>query len=354
MPVPFRPEGVWTALVTPFDKNGKYDSAAFKRLVEFQAAQGITGIVPTGTTGESPTLSWEEHNQIVEESIVFAQDRVGVLAGSGSNCTDEAIDASRHARTAGASAVLIVDCYYNGPSSLELRTEYYEQIAEWVPDIPIMPYIIPGRSGTALSAEDLAIVYGARPKRFPAVKQATGDLERMRQDRALCGSDFAIMSGDDDLTLAMMEDAGIRASGVVSVMSNVVPGALSRMIKAARSGDYASAKKIAAQLDPLFKLVGCKVPGSRNLPDGRTVEVEDRFKNPVPVKAMMAGLGMGVGNCRRPLGKLTRPAVEKCREALRQVHASAPELLTPINEAFGVNIEKRIADDSVWAELTRA
>lgn len=352
MPVPFRPEGVWTALVTPFEKSGKVDSAAFKRLIEFQLAQGITGIVPTGTTGESPTLSWEEHNRVVEDAIVFAKDKMGVLAGSGSNCTDEAIDATRHAREAGASAALVVDCYYNGPSSLELRTEYYEQIAEWVPDIPIVPYIIPGRSGTALNAEDLAILYAEKPKRFPAVKQATGDLARMRQDRALCGENFAILSGDDDMTLQMMEDAGIRAAGVISVMSNVVPGPLSNMVKAFRSGDAAGAKALAANLDPLFKLVGCKVPGSRQI-GGKTVEVEDRFKNPVPVKTMMAGLGIPVGPCRRPLGKMTKPAVEKCRQALQQVYAAAPELLKPINDAFGVNVEKRLGDDSVWTALAR-
>jgi 4-hydroxy-tetrahydrodipicolinate synthase len=354
MPVAFRPEGVWTALVTPFDKRGKLDNAAFKRLVEFQVAQGVTGLVPTGTTGESPTLSWDEHNQLVEEAVVFAKDKVGVLAGAGSNCTDEAIDASRHAREAGASAALIVDCYYNGPSSLELRTEYYAQIAEWVTELPLVPYIIPGRSGTALSAEDLAILHAAYPKRFPAVKQATGDLERMRQDHRLAGSSLAIMSGDDDLTLAMMADPEICATGVISVMSNLAPGALSRMVKAFRSGDQAAAKNIAAQLNPLFKLVGCKVPGSRSLPDGRVVEVEDRFKNPVPVKTMMAGLGMPVGLCRRPLGKMTKPAVDKCRNSLREVQAKSPEVLKPIGEAFGVNIEARLADDAVWAELTRA
>lgn len=353
MPVPFRPEGVWTAIVTPFDKNGRLDPAALKRLVEFQVAQGITGIVPTGTTGESPTLSWDEHKQVVEESIVFAKDQVGILAGSGSNCTDEAIDATRHSREAGASAALLVDCYYNGPSSLELRTEYYEQVAAWVPDLPIVPYVIPGRSGTALSAEDLAVLHLSQPKRFPAVKEATGDLERMRQDRKLCGESLAIMSGDDELTLAMMEDAGIRASGVISVMSNIVPGPLSKMVKLFKSGETAAAKSLAAQLDPLFKLVGCKAKGTRKLPNGTVLDVEDKFRNPVPVKTMMEGLGMPVGACRRPLGKMTRAGVEKCRQALIEVHKSAPELLSPVGQAFGVNIGDRLSDGAVWAPLGR-
>lgn len=353
MPVAFRPEGVWTALITPFDKRGKLDSAALKRLLEYQIAQGVTGVVPTGTTGESPTLSWEEHHQVIEETIAFGKDRAGVLAGSGSNCTDEAIDATRHARESGASGALVVDCYYNGPSSLELRTEYYEQIAQWVPEIPIVPYVIPGRSATALMAEDLAILHGQAPKRFPAVKQATGDLQRMRQDRALCGPGLAIMSGDDDLTLTMMEDAGIKASGVISVMSNLLPGALSQMVAAARKGDFAKAKALAAQLDPIFKLVGCKVPGSRTLPNGQVAGVEDRFKNPLPVKTMMQGLGLPVGGCRRPLGKMTKPAVERCRQALAAICKNAPEFFKPMEEAFKVNVSARLKDDTVWAELAR-
>lgn len=353
MTVSYKPEGVWTALVTPFDKNGKLDSAAFKRLVEYQIAQGITGILPTGTTGESPTLSWDEHNRVVEEAIAFAKGRVGVMAGSGSNCTDEAIDATRHAREAGASAALIVDCYYNKPSSLELRTEYYEQIAEWVGDIPLVPYVIPGRSGCALSAEDLAILHLNKPNRFPCVKEATGDLERMRLERKLAPT-LAIMSGDDDLTVAMIEDPLIKSSGVISVMSNVVPGALGKMVASLRSGDTATAKALAANLDPLFKLVGCKIVSKRKLPTGQEVTVEDKIPNPVPVKTMMAGLGMSVGICRKPLGKMPKEGVERCRKALQDLNATAPEILKPIGEAFGVNVAARLADNAVWNELARA
>ena len=353
MPVPFKAEGVWTATVTPFDKKGAYDPAGFKRLVEFQVASGITGVVPTGTTGESPTLSWDEHNRIVEDCAVFAKEQCGILAGTGSNSTEEAIDATRHAREAGASAALLVDCYYNGPSSLELRTEYYEQVAAWVNDIPLVPYVIPGRSGTALSAEDLALLHATQPKRFPAVKQATGDLERMRRDRNLCGEHFAIMSGDDDLTLPMMKDDYIRASGVISVMSNIVPGPMMQMIAKFRSGDENGARQIAAQLDPIFKLVGCKATSQRKFPDGRMLPVEDRFRNPTPVKTMMAGLGMPVGLCRRPLGKMSRPAVEFCRAALRKVHEANGELLAPVGKFFGVDVWQRINDDACWMPLVR-
>ena len=287
-------------------------------------------------------------------SPAFAKDRVGVLAGTGSNCTDEAIDATRHAREAGASGALLVDCYYNGPSSLELRAEYYEAVAEWVADLPLVPYIIPGRSGTALGAEDLALLHRSQPKRFPAVKQATGDLQRMKLDRTLCGPSLAILSGDDDLTLSMINEPGIRAAGAISVMSNLVPGPLSKLVQAARAGDTATAAALAEQLNGLFKLVGCKVPGSRRLPDGRTVEVEDRFRNPVPLKTMMAGLGLPVGLCRKPLGKMTKAGVDRCRQTLAAIHKNAPEVLRPIGEAFGVDLGRRLQDDSVWADLTRA
>lgn len=353
MPVPFQAAGAWTALVTPFEKSGKVNWDAFKSLCKFQIEQGITGLVPAGTTGESPTLSWDEHKQVIETAIEVANDQVGVLAGTGSNCTDEAVAATKHAREAGASAALLVDCYYNGPSSLELRTEYYAKVLEWVPEIPLVPYVIPGRSGTALGSEDLAILHLQNPRRVPAVKQATGDFDRMRRDRQLCGANFTILSGDDDLTLRMMQDVEIRCAGAISVMTNIVPGAVVRMVKAQTSGDSAQANAIEKALLPLFKLVGCKVLGKRTLPDGRVAEVEDRFRNPGPVKTMMAGLGFPVGPCRAPLGKLTAPAVQICREALKEVWSMQPELLRPIGQFFALDVEKRLSDDAVWAALAR-
>ncbi len=353
MSVSFAPSGAWTALVTPFDAQGHLHTDAFRKLVEFQVAQGISGIVPVGTTGESPALSWDEHILVLEAAVKAARDRVGVLAGTGSNATEEAVAGTRHAREAGATAALLVDCYYNGPSSLELRTEYYEQVLAEVPEIPLVPYIIPGRTGCALSAEDLAMLHRAQPARVPAVKEATGDLERMRRDREMSGSTLAIMSGDDDLTVKMMQDTRIGASGVISVMSNMVPAAVSRMVAWQQAGEAGKANDLCSAMAPLFRLVGCKAKGERQLPGGGRVSVEDKFRNPLPVKTMMAGLGMPVGGCRRPLGKMTRAGVDQCRDALREVHRAAPEILAPIGEAFGVNIERRIEDAAVWAPLTR-
>ncbi len=349
MTLPFAAHGVWTALATPFHDDGSLDLERFRRLVRFQVAEGVTGLVPCGTTGESPTLTWSEHDGLVDACIAEAGGKVGVLAGTGSNNTEEAIRGTRAAREHGASAALLVDCYYNGPSSLELRTEYYERVLEAVPDIPLVPYVIPGRTGCALAAEDLAMLHLADPARVPAVKQATGDLDRMRRDRELCGDGLSIMSGDDDMTLPMMSDPSIRAAGVISVMGNLVPRALSEMVKARAAGDVGRAGEIVASVGPLLKIVGVKAHGTRELPDGRTVTVEDKFRNPVPLKTMMAGLGMLGARCRRPLGAMTPPALAVCREALRAVWEDSPDMLRPIEDAFGVRIEERLAEDRYWA-----
>ncbi len=354
MKTAFQPKGTWTALVSPFDRSGSLDVSRFRRLVQFQIAQGVTGLVPCGTTGESPTLEWEEHEALVRAAVEEAKGRIGVLAGTGSNSTAEAIAGTRSARDDGATAALLVDCYYNGPSSIELRCEYYERVLAAVSDIPVVPYVIPGRTGCALSAADLAILHQRHPTRVPAVKSATGDLERMRQERELAGDGLAILSGDDAMTAPMMRDPGIRASGVISVMSNIVPGAVSRLVDALAAGNETSADRLLTALDPLFRLVGVEATTSRRLPSGRLVEVVDRFRNPIAVKVMMSGLGMIEGSCRPPLGQMNVAAVERCRAGLRVVWERSPEVLRPIEDAFDVRIEDRLHNDEVWARLARA
>jgi len=249
--------------------------------------------------------------------------------------------------------VLLVDCYYNGPSSLELRTEYYERILEAVPDVPIVPYVIPGRSGCALSAADLAILHLNDPKRVPAVKQATGDLERMRLDRKLAGPALSILSGDDEMTLSMMRDEEIRASGVISVLSNIVPGAIAQLVRAESADDAEETDRLSAALAPLLVLVTCNVTAVRTLPNGQSVEVTDKFRNPVPVKTMMAGLGMISSAKRAPLGRMSSTAVAQCRKALGAVHAADPGILGPLEDAFDVRIDQRLGDDGIWSALAR-
>ncbi len=350
MTAPFDPRGTWTALVTPFDAHGVLDAARYKRLVDFQVTEGITGLVACGTTGESPTLTWEEHDALVRMTVAGAAGK-GVIAGTGSNNTAEAIRGTRDARDEGASAALVVDCYYNGPSSAELRTEYYERILAAVPDLPIVPYVIPGRTGCALAAADLAHLHLAHPGRVPAVKQATGDIARMRLDRRLAGESLTILSGDDDSTLAIMQDPEIRAAGAIAVTSNVAPRTMTAMVAAQAAGDTAQATTIASQLAPLLELVGVQITSERELPDGQRATVVDRYRNPLPIKTVMAGLGMIDGLCRPPLGRMSAAGVACCRAAVRSVWEAAPEILRPIEDAFDVQIDERLGNDAVWAAL---
>lgn len=345
-----RIDGAWTALVTPLRSDLTIDYDGLKRNVEFQISEGITGVLPVGTTGESPTLSWEEHNEVIEVVLAECRGRCAVLAGTGSNSTSEAIESTRHAVKAGAEAVLMVDCYYNGPSSQELRDEYYAAVASEFPETTIVPYVIPGRSGTALGVEDLAILADRCPN-VNTVKEATGDLERMARTRELLGPDFSIMSGDDDITFKMMTDQAIRANGVISVASNVAPAAVAKMVGLVASGDIDGARKVMDAVAPLLGIVTVKVDNPRILPNGQTVTVNDRYRNPVAYKTLMTGLGMPAGLGRRPLGRMTKAGVELVRAAAQQVWDSNPEILEPINRFYGVDVAKRLADDSIWTQL---
>ncbi len=342
--------GAWTAIVTPMTSQGEVDWEGLEKNLEFQARQGITGLVPTGTTGESPTLSWEEHNSIIERTLRQCRGTCNVIAGTGSNSTQEAIESTEHAVEAGAKAALLVDCYYNGPSSLELRTEYYGVLAETFPDTAFVPYVIPGRSGTELLVEDLAILAAQFPN-IHAVKEATGNLDRMARTRQLVGPDFYIMSGDDDITFKMMTDPAIKAAGVISVVSNVAPAAVEKMCRSILAGDIATAEKMRDALAPLFGIVTVKVENERRLPDGSTVRVQDRFRNPLGIKVLMSALGMPSGPGRRPIGKMTQAGVEVLRKAASEVWATNPEILAPIGDFYGVDVEARIKSDDVWSGI---
>lgn len=344
-------EGAWTAFVTPMTSDGGVDWGGLDKNLQFQIEQGITGLVPTGTTGESPTLNWDEHNSIVERALAKAAGKCEVIAGTGSNSTQEAMESTEHAAEHGAKAALLVDCYYNGPSSLELKNEYYGVLAEVFPDVNFIAYVIPGRSGTALSVEDLAILNAEYPN-INAVKEATGDFTRMKHTRQLLGPDFFIISGDDDLTFQMMTEPGIKSQGVISVVSNVAPAAVEQMVRKALSGDIEGARAVHEALSPLFGIVTVKAASERRLPDGSVVMVEDRFRNPLPIKTLMQALGMPSGSSRQPLGRMTAEGVSILRSAARTTWEKNPEILMPVAEFYGVDIEARIADDDVWTGLS--
>jgi 4-hydroxy-tetrahydrodipicolinate synthase len=298
--------------------------------------------VPSGTTGESPTLDWKEHQRVIARTVKAARGKAFVLAGTGSNSTKEALEATEHAVDVGAPGVLMMDCYYNGPSTLELRTQYYEPVAKKFRKTFIVPYIIPGRTGTKLEVEDLAIL-NRRYKNVRSVKEATGDLDRMAKTRRLLGDDFDILSGDDDKTYEMMIRPDIHATGVISVMSNVVPGPITEMVKAISKGNLTRAEQLKNVLDPLFKVVTVNTIESYE-----GFDVPCRFRNPVAIKTMMNGLGIPSGPCRSPLGKITPKGAEVVRNALKEVYGKDRNVFTPIEEFYRVNIEERLSNDRFW------
>jgi len=336
--------GCFTAIVTPF-KNDSVDYEGLGRLSEFQIKNGITGILAVGTTGESPVLNWDEHNRVVEMVAEKSKDKCICIAGAGSNNTKESLEGTKHAVAVGADAVLLVDPYYNGPSSLEIRREYIAPVAEAAPDIEIIPYVIPGRTGAQLLPEDLAIL-NKTYKNVNTVKEATANLENMRNTRKCCGPDFTILSGDDGMTVKMMLDPQIKASGVISVASNVAPGPITEMVRLLEQGKERDAQKLLTALEPLFGLVTVKT--MEQTPYG---EVVCRARNPLGFKTLMSILGMPSGGCRQPLGKMTRNGLETVLSAARKVQADTPEIFKPVAEFFNVDIEQRLNNSSSWEGL---
>jgi len=267
--------GTYTAIVTPF-RNGKIDEAALERLIKAQIKGGVDGIVPAGTTGESPTVSFEEHIRLIELSVKFAARKIRVLAGTGGNSTDEAIYLTKAAQTAGADGSLQVAPYYNKPTQ-EGLFQHFKKIAR-ATKLPIILYSIPGRCGVEIAVETTQRLARAC-KNIIGMKEAGGNADRVSQLRAALGERFIILSGDDSLTLPFMS---VGAQGVISVASNVIPREVAQMVKAFASGKSAAALKLHEKFYPLFK---------------------DLFieTNPVPVKTALAMRGQMNEEFRLPL-----------------------------------------------------
>jgi 4-hydroxy-tetrahydrodipicolinate synthase len=280
--------GTYTAIVTPF-KNGKIDETAFEKLVKAQVKAGVDGIVPVGTTGESPTVSYEEHIQIIELAVRFAAGRVKVLAGTGANSTHEAILLTEKAERAGADGSLQVAPYYNKPTQ-EGLFQHFREISRRT-RLPLVLYSIPGRCGVEIGSETVKRLAG-ECKNIIGIKEAGGNADRVSQLREACGPKFEILSGDDSLTLPFM---AVGAQGVISVVSNVIPGQVAKMVKAFAAGNIRQAAQIHHKYYSLFK---------------------DLFveTNPVPVKAALAMLGIIEEEYRLPLV----PMSAKNRQTLRQ------------------------------------
>lgn len=267
--------GTYTAIVTPF-KNGQLDSDAFRRLIELQIKGGIDGIVPVGTTGESPTLNYQEHIEVIAKAVEFAKGRIHVMAGTGGNSTSEAVYLTQAAEKAGADSTLQVAPYYNKPSQEGLFQHFLEVSRRT--KLPVILYSIPGRCGVEIAVETVHRLAAASPK-IVAIKEAGGNPDRVSQLRAKLGKRFAIFSGDDSLTLPFMS---VGAHGVISVASNVIPKQVARMVAAFAKGDTTRALKLHEQYYPVFK---------------------DLFieTNPVPVKTALAMMGHCSEDVRLPL-----------------------------------------------------
>ncbi|MCD0421744.1 4-hydroxy-tetrahydrodipicolinate synthase [Rhodopseudomonas sp. BR0M22] len=284
--------GSYTALVTPF-KNGALDEQAFRSLVNWQIEQGTHGLVPVGTTGESPTLSHEEHHKVVEWCIEEAKGRVPVIAGAGSNSTREAVELARHAEKAGADAVLVVTPYYNKPTQ-EGMYQHFKAVNDAI-GIPIIIYNIPPRSVVDMSVDTMSRLYEL--DNIVGVKDATANLGRVSQQRHAMGPDFIQLSGEDMTALAYMAAGG---HGCISVVSNVAPKLCSDLMGAVFAGDYPGALKIQDRLVPLHDAV-FKEPGVAGAKHGLTL------------------LGRIQEEVRLPLMTVTEPTGKAIRAAM--VHA---------------------------------
>ncbi len=337
--------GCYTALITPMNRNRQVDYEGLQQLVDFQIKNGVKGVLAVGTTGESPTLDWNEHSKVIEKVHEYSSNRGQTIAGTGSNSTQEAIDGTQHAQDFGVNCVLLVDPYYNGPSSMEIRREYIEPIASQFPEVQIIPYIIPGRTGTQLYPQDLAILHQQYPN-VRCVKEATGDLKNMELTRQVCGADFDILSGDDDKTYTMMISPDIAATGVISVVSNVAPSAVVDMVHYILDGNEEAASVIAQALQPLFNIVTVKT--QEQTPYG---PVACKARNPLAYKTLMNILGMPSGPCRQPLGKMTRNGLDVVLVNARKIYESNPQILKPVADYFGVDLKERLYNEKYLEEL---
>lgn len=284
-------KGSIVAIVTPFS-DGKVDEKKLRELIDFQIKNGTSGIVPCGTTGESATLNFEEHEKVIEITISQVNKRVPVIAGTGSNSTAEAIMLTQEAAKAGADASLQVSPYYNRPTQAGLY-EHFKAVAQSV-NIPIILYNIAGRTGVNIEPETIARL-AQDCKNIVAVKEASGSLDQMSRIRQLCPKSFDLISGDDSLTLPVLSIGG---TGIISVVANIVPGEVAALVSAFEKGDIGKAQQLHYKLLPLIKAVFIET-------------------NPIPVKTAMGLLGMCAPDLRLPMCRMSDANLEKLKNCLK-------------------------------------
>ncbi len=285
-------EGVMTALVTPF-RDGAIDEPALRALVERQISAGIDGLVPCGSTGESATLSHQEHDRVIEIVVDAAAGRVPVVAGTGSNNTQEAIRLTQHAKAAGAAGALLISPYYNKPTQAGL-VAHYEAVAR-ASELPLLVYNIPGRTASNILPSTLAQL--AQIEYVVGVKESCGDIDQIAHVVAQCPDDFTVLSGDDALALPLMSVGG---DGVISTTSNVAPNEMLSLVREFKAGNMAVALSVHQRLLPLFDALFCET-------------------NPIPVKAALSIMGLVGDEIRLPLTAITQPNREALQVVLKEL-----------------------------------
>ena len=282
-------KGVFVAIVTPF-KNGKIDEEALRGLIDFQIAGGVDGIVPCGTTGESATLNHEEHDQVIRIAVDACKGKASVLAGTGSNSTQEAIQLSRNAKNAGADGLLQITPYYNKPNQEGLY-HHFSSIADAV-DLPIILYNVPSRTSVNMVPE--TVVRLAKIKNIVGIKEASGSLQAISKIIDNCGKDFTVLSGDDPLLWPILAIGG---KGVISVTANILPAKVAALCKAAAIGDIAEARSLHYEL--------------MDINDSLFIDT-----NPIPVKAALHLMGKIENELRGPLIELSKDTLERLKKAM--------------------------------------
>jgi 4-hydroxy-tetrahydrodipicolinate synthase len=277
--------GCYVAMVTPFRPDGSLDEVGLRSNIDYLIDNGVAGVVPCGTTGESATLSWEEHERVVDVTVEHVAGRAQVVAGAGSNNTSEAVEAALHAKKSGADAILSITPYYNKPSQEGLY-RHFSTIAEKA-DVPMVLYNVPGRTGVNMLPETVERL--SHIPRVAAIKEASGNLTQISEIHKLCGDRLTLLSGDDALTLPVLACGG---TGVISVTGNILPAKMSRMVELWLSGDFAGALELHEEM----------------LPISQAVFIET---NPAPVKTCMNEAGLAAGPVRLPLAELLDKNKEK-------------------------------------------
>ena len=282
-------KGVFVAIITPF-KNGKIDEEALRGLIDFQITGGVDGIVPCGTTGESATLNHEEHDQVIRIAVDACKGKASVLAGTGSNSTQEAIQLSRNAKNAGADGLLQITPYYNKPNQEGLY-HHFSSIADAV-DLPIVLYNVPSRTSVNMVPE--TVVRLAKIEKIVGIKEASGSLQAISKIIDNCGKDFTVLSGDDPLLWPILAIGG---KGVISVTANILPAKVAALCKAAAIGDIAGARSLHYEL--------------MDINDSLFIDT-----NPIPVKAALHLMGKIENELRGPLIKLSKDTLERLKKAM--------------------------------------